>query len=56
VPLLFAAGMIALAGLLSLCLPRVSAEMTLGGEAAEAVGGVDGLEVTEAGRPLLMLD
>ena len=56
VPLLFAAGMIALAGLLSLCLPRVSAGMTLGEEAAEAVGGVDGLEVTEAGRPLLMLD
>ena len=55
-PLLFAAGMVALAFIASLWLPQIRNGLPGPLEAAEAVGGIDGLELVEPERPIILFE
>src|ERR1019366_7423205 len=53
-PLLFAAAMVGLAFLASLWLPQIRNGLPGREESAEAVGGIDGLELVEPERPITL--
>ena len=55
-PLLFAAAMVAIAFFVSLWLPQIRNGLSGPEESAEAVGGIDGLELVEPQRPTIPIE
>jgi EmrB/QacA subfamily drug resistance transporter len=55
-PLLFAATLVALAFVASLWLPQIRNGLPGPAESAEAVGGMDGLELVEPERPIILFE
>lgn len=55
-PLLFAAAMVGVAFLFSLLLPQIRSGLPAIVESAEAVGGIDGVELVEPPRPTILFE